>query len=344
MGRSCGSAVLHLGPAEQAYVNWPAPNLIVSDGAYGVGGFPGDPRTPDSLCDWYEPHVAVWDQRAHPATTLWFWNTEIGWATVHPLLSDHGWDYVQMITWDKGIAHIAGNVHGDTIRRLPTVTEVCALYRRRLEFTAGGQTLSAQQWLRSEWTRTGMPLHAANKACGVRNAATRKYLAQDWLWYFPPPAMMERLVTYANECGDPSGRPYYSLDGLRPVTGSEWTKLRHPWNHEHGITNVWAHPPLNEAEQYRAGERRSAPRVYNPGKHATAHLNQKPMTFMRRILRMASNEGDIVWEPFGGLCSASVAAVETGRYAFAAESDPYFGMLATERLANVTTLSLIAAA
>ena len=344
VGPSWGGAVLHPGPAEQAYAGWPAPNLIVSDGAYGVGGFPGDPRTPDGLCDWYEPHVGVWEKRAHPATTLWFWNTEIGWATVHPLLSASGWDYVQMITWDKGIAHIAGNVNGDTIRRLPTVTEVCALYRRRLEFTAGGQTLSAQQWLRSEWARTGMPLHAANKACGVRNAATRKYLTQDWLWYFPPPAMMERLVAYANEHGTPSGRPYYSLDGVRPVTGAEWAKLRHPWNHEHGITNVWTHPPLNGAERYRGDGRRSAPRVHNPGRNATAHLNQKPMAFMRRILRMASNEGDIVWEPFGGLCSASVAAIEMGRYSFAAEPDPYFGMLAMERIGKVTTRPLIAAA
>jgi site-specific DNA-methyltransferase (adenine-specific) len=42
--------------------------------------------------------------------------------------------------------------------------------------------------------------------------------------------------------------------------------------------------------------------------------------------------GDVVWEPFGGLCSGSVAAVTLGRRAFAAETDPAFADLAAERL------------
>ena len=62
--------------------------------------------------------------------------------------------------------------------------------------------MPACRWLRSEWQRTGMPLYRANEACGVKNAATRKYLAQDWLWYFPPAEMMGRLVACANEHGD----------------------------------------------------------------------------------------------------------------------------------------------
>ena len=55
-----------------------------------------------------------------PGHHLWFWNTEVGWATVHPLLVASGWDYLQVITWDKGVAHIAGNVNGKTIRRFPS--------------------------------------------------------------------------------------------------------------------------------------------------------------------------------------------------------------------------------
>lgn len=329
-----GRSALHRGPAEAAYGDWPAPDLIVSDGAYGVGGFPNDPRTPDGLEDWYAEHIAAWSKRAHPATTLWFWNTEIGWATVHPLLTREGWEYVQTIVWDKGIGHIAGNVNGETIRRLPTVTEICVFYRRRLTFETPIGSVPACQWLRNEWQRAGIPLNRANAACGVKNAATRKYLTQDWLWYFPPPEMMERLVSYANKHGAPGGLPYFSLNGIRPVTTKEWARLRHPWNHEHGLTNVWAHPPLNGTERYRGNGRRVAPRVHNPGKNATAHLNQKPLEFMRRIIGMASNEGDAVWEPFGGLCTASVAAVEVGREAYAAEPDPYFSSLAEQRLAR----------
>jgi site-specific DNA-methyltransferase (adenine-specific) len=43
--------------------------------------------------------------------------------------------------------------------------------------------------------------------------------------------------------------------------------------------------------------------------------------------------GDVVWEPFGGLCTASVAAVTSGRLAYAAELVPRFADLAEERLA-----------
>jgi site-specific DNA-methyltransferase (adenine-specific) len=39
-----------------------------------------------------------------------------------------------------------------------------------------------------------------------------------------------------------------------------------------------------------------------------------------------------VWEPFGGLCTASVAAVSSGRIAYAAEVVPRFADLAEERL------------
>ncbi len=328
------SFVLHRGDALEAYCDWPTPATIISDGAYGVGGFPGDPRTPDGLGEWYADHIEAWSKHAHPSTTLWFWNTEIGWATVHPILAEHGWEYVQTIVWDKGIAHIAGNVNGETIRRIPVVTEVCVFYKRRLEFPTPDGVMPSKEWLRYEWQRSGLPLYKANEACGVRNAASRKYLTQDWLWYFPPPDMMERMVNFANEHGEPAGQPYFSLDGIDPVSANEWATLRHVWNHEHGITNVWSHPPLNGSERYKGNGKRSAPRVYKPGRNAAVHLNQKPLEFMRRIVEACTGSGDVVWEPFGGLSSASVAAVAMGRNAYTAEIVDEFADVAEERLSS----------
>ena len=94
--------LLHRGDALAAYERWPTPVVIVSDGAYGVRGFHGGTTGVGGLLDWYRPHVEAWSRYATSATTLWFWNTEVGWATVHPLLVESGWDYVQVITWDKG--------------------------------------------------------------------------------------------------------------------------------------------------------------------------------------------------------------------------------------------------
>ncbi|MDR1266200.1 MAG: site-specific DNA-methyltransferase [Propionibacteriaceae bacterium] len=328
---------LYRGNVLKAYAAWPTPATIISDGAYGVRGFLGDTTGPDGLVDWYRPHVAAWDRAASPATTLWFWNTEIGWATVHPLLVAHGWDYVETITWDKGISHVAGNVNGQTIRRFPVVSEVSVLYQRRLTINTDQGSMDVKPWLRHEWQRAGLPLSRANQACGVKNAATRKYLTQDWLWYWPPGAMVERLAAYAAEHGRPGGRPYYSLDGERPVTADEWDGLRYRWTHAHGLTNVWTRPPLHDQERLKGTLERSAPRTHNPSTQSAAHLNQKPLQFMARQIQAVTRVGDVVWEPFGGLASASVAAVELGRRAYVAETNPTFQDIAAQRLAEAAS-------
>ena len=101
------------------------------------------------------------------------------------------------------------------------------LYQRRLELTGPDGLMPVRRWLRREWMRSGLPLHLANAACGVKNAATRKYLTQDWLWYWPPGLMVERLAVFANEHGIESGWPYFSLDGENPVTAKAWDSLRY---------------------------------------------------------------------------------------------------------------------
>src|SRR5690606_6583791 len=160
---------LYRGNVLRAYKDWDAPDTIISDGAYGVRGFHGDTTGVEGLVDWYRPHVTAWDRAAKPGSTLWFWNTELGWATVHPLLVEHGWEYVQTITWDKGVSHIAGNVNGRTIRRFPVVSEVSVLYQRRFTIDTPDGPLDVKPWLRYEWQRSGLPLYKANEACGVKN-------------------------------------------------------------------------------------------------------------------------------------------------------------------------------
>jgi hypothetical protein len=114
----------------------------------------------------YQPHIEAWSRLSGLATTLWFWNTEVGWATVHPLLVAHGWDYVQAITWDKGTAHIAGNVNGKTIR-VPVASEICVFYQRRFEMTGPDEPMPVQKWMRHEWQRAGLALGWANVPCRV---------------------------------------------------------------------------------------------------------------------------------------------------------------------------------
>src|SRR5438445_1918433 len=247
---------LHFRPAETLYDEWPTPTCIIVDGPYGLSGFPGDLHTANPLIDWYRPHVAAWSSHATPETTLWFWNSELGWATVHPLLLQSGWEYRCCHVWDKGIGHAAGNSNTQTLRKLPVVTEVCVQYVKAASFTAAGRQVTMQEWLRHEWQRTGLPLNLANEACGVLNAATRKYLTADHLWYYPPPEAFQRLVDYANLHGEASGRPYFSKDGKRPITATEWTRLRAKFACPVGLTNVWRHPQVAGAERVNGTRQR----------------------------------------------------------------------------------------
>lgn len=297
---------LHFGDSLALYDTWERPTVIVSDGAYGVLGFEGDTTDHLDMPQWYEPHVKAWSRAALPCTTLWFWNSEIGWAAVHPVLERHGWRYVGANIWDKGKGHIAGNVNTGRIRQFPVVTEVCIQY----VFEPRVNGLLLKEWLLSEWKRTGLRLREANTACGVADAAVRKYLDQGHLWYFPPADKFEMMAAYANERGWPGGRPYFSLDGKRPATGAEWARMRSKFTCPHGVTNVWPREPLRNGERVKmaAGGR-------------AVHLNQKPLDLMERIIAASSDEGDVIWEPFGGLFSGALAARRLGRRAFAAEID-----------------------
>jgi len=293
------------------------------DGPYGLGGFPGDPPTPDGLAAWYEPHAKRWAELSTPQTTLWFWNSELGWATVHPVLVAAGWKYRSCHVWDKGLSHVAGNANSKTLRKFPVVTEVCVQYVREAEFAVNGDTLNMQDWLRHEWARTGLPFSKTNEACGVVNAATRKYLTACHLWYFPPPDAFEGLAAYANKHGDPRGRPYFSINGKRSITGVEWERMRAKFTCEVGINNVWHTPQVNGEERIRAGR-------------SCAHLNQKPVKLLEIALRASSERGDVVWEPFGGLCSTAIAAYRLGRRCYSAELIPDYYEISKERLASAT--------
>lgn len=306
---NCGNSLDH-------YEDWDRPTTIISDGAYGVLGFDGDTSDHLGLAEWYEEHIKAWSKKATPETTLWFWNSELGWAAVHPILEKYGWRYVSCNTWDKGKGHIAGNVNTNTIRRFPVASEVCVQY----VFEARVNDMTLQEYVIAEWKRAGLKRKEADPACGVKNAASRKYLDPGHLWYFPPVEAFVKMIEYANLNGKPEGKPYYSLDGETPMTGEDWSRMRAKFNCPHGYTNIWNRPPLKGSERIKA-----------PKGKKVAHLNQKPLDLMRLIIEASTDKGDVIWEPFGGLFSGSVAAKELERKAFSCELDEAYFALGTER-------------
>jgi DNA modification methylase len=295
---------------ENLYDFWETPQVIISDGAYGVSGFRGDPVSYQGLTNWYEPHIEQWSKKAKAGTTLWFWNTEIGFAKVNPLLEKYGWEYQSCNVWNKGLQHIAGNCNLKVLKSFPIVTEVCVQYIKKAVLLAENQEFSLKDWLRYEWNRAGLTLNQSNLACGVAAAASRKYLTKDHLWYAPPPEHFENLVNFANKFGKPETKPYFSIDNKTPLSRKEYENLFAKFDGQYGITNVWEAPPLHTKERIRID-----------GNSKYVHLNQKPLSLMQLIIDVSSVENDVIWEPFGGLFSASLAGHSAKRKVYAAEID-----------------------
>jgi site-specific DNA-methyltransferase (adenine-specific) len=321
---------IFFGDALDAYASWESPDLILSDGPYGLGLYPGEPKNVNLLKDWYKPHVEKWSELSKPSTTLWFWNTELGWANVHPLLNDNGWIYKETLTWNKGKSHIAGKVNSKTIRGLPVVTEIAVRYIRKPIIKADGINTDLKEWLRTEWLRSKLPLNKANEACGVKNVATRKYLTKDDLWYWPPIEAIQKMSDYCNKNGDIKGKPYFNLtqqDNWMDLK-KQWNDnikinlLRAKWNHQHGLTNVWDIPPLRNQERLKKK---------NGG---SLHINQKPLEIIKKQIELSTCENDIIWEPFGGTGTVAFASKELGRKYYVSENNKEYYNIIIERLNN----------
>lgn len=226
------------------------------------------------------------------------------------------------------MSHVAGNANTQTLRKFPVVTEICVQYVKAALFPATGRVMSMQEWLRHEWKRSSLPWRAANEACGVLNAATRKYLTADHLWYYPPVEAFVRLAEYANKHGRAEGRPYFSVNGKQTIAAEDWAKMRAKFRCEIGVTNVWREPQVGGAERIQ-GERNGM-----SYKFRSLHGSQKPLRFIELIIRTSTEEGDLVWEPFGGLCPGAVVSHHLRRKYVAAEIVPEFYSAAVERLAK----------
>jgi DNA modification methylase len=169
--------------------------------------------------------------------------------------------------------------------------------------------------------KNGPSFFKTNEASGVENAATRKYFTKDHLWYFPPPEAFAQIAQYANTFGDERGKPYFSVNGSEPISKEEWAKYRAKFSCPIGVTNVWDEPPVNGKERIKDGTK-------------AIHLNQKPTKLFELIISISSDPGDLVWEPFGGLCTAAIAADNLKRSCISTEIDDAIYKAALNRMTH----------
>lgn len=74
---------------------------------------------------------------------------------------------------------------------------------------------------------------------------------------------------------------------------------------------------------------------YALGKKATDHPTEKPLALIQRLVRVSSNPGDLVLDPFMGSGTTAVAAKMLGRAYLGFETDPRYVAMARQRLQNI---------
>ena len=73
------------------------------------------------------------------------------------------------------------------------------------------------------------------------------------------------------------------------------------FNCDVGVTNVWREPQVGGSERIQ-GMRNGM-----KYKFSSLHGSQKPLKFIELTIRASTDEADVVWEPFGGLCPARLS-------------------------------------
>ena len=77
------------------------------------------------------------------------------------------------------------------------------------------------------------------------------------------------------------------------------------------------------------------------GKEKTIHPTQKPVALMEKLIRIHSNIGDVVFDPFMGSGSTCVAAVNTGRHYIGFEKEPKYFDIVCKRLDEAEAKTLV---
>lgn len=96
------------------------------------------------------------------------------------------------------------------------------------------------------------------------------------------------------------------------------------WNKGH----TWNFSRQNEMHNFFQSPICMAPERLKKPKHPT----QKPVKLLKRLIEIASNPGDLVLDPFMGVGSTGMAAVELGRGFMGVELEREYYLAAVERL------------
>ncbi len=310
--------------------------LAIVDGPYNMRKADWDKFDSwDAFREWYRPLLEQLSRALRDNCSLYVFGTFESLAALKPDLDamGSGWKFVNHIILHREAVYLKKFDPGKFRSWLPGHYEDCLFYaRERVDISAlawDGVTRednTIRAYLNAERERAGVSREECNRAfsayagktSGCIDRSVCEHYWQRSQWMLPTRDVYENVL-----------RPLFNTRGNGPCQylarpwedlRREYEGLRYTFNPQQGITDVWDVPICAGAERIKLNGQ-------------TAHVAQKPLAIMRRIIQASSNEGDTVVVPCSGLGSAEVACVETGRHFIGIERDAGYCAIAEQRIA-----------
>lgn len=311
-------------------------SLVISDGPYAMGvGMDWDKMKPRDLPEWYGPHIEAWGVACAPSASVYVWGTDESEGYLRAPMRAAGWTFRGRITWDKGIASMAGKIDTAAMRMWFPLTEACGYYQREEwapDSCAGSEIAKAangdernpaaaflaQERISAGMTRRDLAAAFPSASGGLTGCVSNWEGGQNFptwdVWKRCAAAMKARTPRPAGQRGylvlasyDHLRASYDHLRAEYDHLRAEYEASRPAFTHPVGVGNVWRHGQVSGVHRLRGPD------------GLALHPCQKPLAFYDRIIRASSRPGELVLEPYGGTCRAAVAcerlpAAEARRY------------------------------
>ena len=250
-------------------------DLIILDPPYNIGIDTWDKI--DNYNEWMTQVFKTCERVLKDNGTMWlFHNSFPTVSELHQVLvSETKFNFKQFITINKGLQSIAGRA-SDSLRSYPRATEYILFYT----------------------FQDGTGLNTINKNLGLFKPVKDYMFTEGSRWEATP----EKLASLLNRTTLPGMYPHYFCNctqwslPTKPVyeklqsTGyfqkpyeelrQEYEELRYTFKMERGVTDVW------DIDFYKD--------------RVPWHPTNKPYQLIKRVIETATNEGDMVLDPFSG--------------------------------------------
>ena len=316
------------------------------DGPYFMGKGEWDPTLSlDAAVAWYAPYLEALTAVCAPSASVYLWGTDELEAELRRPMRALGWTFRGRVTWNKGVAAMAGKVDTGSLRCWYDVTEVCGFYQREEWSLSGGAASTIAHAANADernpctaffvaereaagMTRRDLAAHFPSRTGGLTGCVSNWEGGQN----FPTWEVWARCAAAMAECGPKRDRPYLVLPEVWGQSGdplrasydhlrAEYEASRPAFNCPIGVSNVWTSPSVGGAERLRTPD-------------GETHPCQKPLAFAERAVLASTRPGEVVLDLFAGTHRIAVAVERTkeARSWVAVEQDPRWAAIVRPHL------------